>query len=390
MKRLAVFCDGTWNSIESDISTNVVCAATRIALRDGNLPQVAHYQEGVGAGRGAFPFFDRIAGGAFGIGLNQLLRDAYLFLVLNYEPGDAVYAFGFSRGAYTARSLIGLIRNCGILRRNFIDKVDDAIAVYRNENPPHHPDCMEFRDQFAHKLAVGPEDEVEGRAQTMMRGPDGEPQKIDIAYLGLWDTVGALGVPSFFPWSRSINDRFRFHDARLTRLVRQARHAVALDERRRAFEPALFENIDDLNARALRAQQKDPDQIPPQDRPYQQVWFIGDHGAIGGGASVTRPIAQIGLDWVLEGAARAGLQLDGFHPHDWRANGAYKGPFNFRTPAKSPRFLDLLIATLGIRPRQGPSQRDDAHPSLLARLANDSNYRRRWKKLAQLLERNAA
>src|SRR5690606_17210148 len=118
MKRLVICCDGTWNRAdqeEDDIPcpTNVVKIAFRIAKRDGDIPQLVYYDEGVGTGNS----LDRVTGGAFGRGLEENIHQAYRFLIANYEPGDEIFLFGFSRGAFTARSLGGMIRKCGILGR---------------------------------------------------------------------------------------------------------------------------------------------------------------------------------------------------------------------------------------------------------------------------------
>src|SRR5919112_1185335 len=119
MKRLILCCDGTWNTADQQkdgeaCPSNVVRLAYRIAKRDGDIPQITFYDQGVGTGN----WVDRLSGGAFGNGLEDNIHDAYRFLVGNYESGDEIYLFGFSRGAFTARSIVGMIRKCGILRRD--------------------------------------------------------------------------------------------------------------------------------------------------------------------------------------------------------------------------------------------------------------------------------
>src|SRR5689334_16842720 len=121
-KRIVVCCDGTWNTPDEtkgrrDLCTNVAHIAELIAVRDAaNREQYVFYDKGVGTDSGVV---DTWLGGAFGAGLDQKIQQAYLFVVENYEPGDEVFLFGFSRGAYTARSTAGLIRNCGVLRRQY-------------------------------------------------------------------------------------------------------------------------------------------------------------------------------------------------------------------------------------------------------------------------------
>src|SRR5688572_14428618 len=118
MKRLVICCDGTWNSADRESEgvpcvTNVVKVAYRIAKRDGDIPQVIFYDQGVGTGN----LIDKVTGGASGDGLEENIHDAYRFLIANFEPGDELYIFGFSRGAFTARSISGMIRKCGIPSR---------------------------------------------------------------------------------------------------------------------------------------------------------------------------------------------------------------------------------------------------------------------------------
>ena len=164
MIRLAVFCDGTWNGLQMQNLTNVARLA-RSVVRDppDSVPQVVYYDEGVGTANGVSRTSDRleaILGGAFGAGLDRKIEQAYRFIVLNYkEPDDEIFIFGFSRGAYTARSLCGLIRKCGILRPEHLQRVPEAMALYRNRKiHPAGPECQEFRDRYSRREVVGSED----------------------------------------------------------------------------------------------------------------------------------------------------------------------------------------------------------------------------------------
>ncbi len=138
-KRLIVCCDGTWQKLTSVYPTNVVKIAQAIkpSSNDGTA-QIVFYDEGVGSGNEAEKLFakgDRILGGAFGIGIDNNIEDAYRFLCLNYEPGDEIYLFGFSRGAYTVRSLAGLIRcSGGLLLRKDIREAPTAYEIYRDRS----------------------------------------------------------------------------------------------------------------------------------------------------------------------------------------------------------------------------------------------------------------
>jgi hypothetical protein len=125
---------------------------------------------------------------------------------------------------------------------------------------------------------------------------------LTVSYLGVWDTVGALGIPASFEWLSWANKKHRFHDTNLSHFVKSARHAVAIDERRRDFVPTLWTNLGQLNERSgFRGE--------PGDAPYQQLWFPGTHGSVGGGGE-RRGLSDQALDWVLDGARKAGLALD--------------------------------------------------------------------------------
>ena len=212
MKRL-VFCfDGTWNRIDAAHSTNVVMTAESVLpLASSNVSQLIYYHEGVGTGR-----WDRIRGGVFGTGLVQNLADAYRFLIFNHTPGDEIYVFGFSRGAYTARSFVGLIGCCGILLRKDAGKVKDAVERYRerDKSEAYAESMMRFRLDHSPQISIS-EREDEWRAKQL---PGSQPApRLLITYLGVWDTVGALGIPASFTWLSwailTIGDRDSVHGA---------------------------------------------------------------------------------------------------------------------------------------------------------------------------------
>lgn len=258
MKRLVVCCDGTWNRRDAKSRwTNVAKTAAAVARRDGDVRQVVFYDEGVGTGGG----LDRLVGGATGRGLEANVVDAYRFLVANHEPGDEVYAFGFSRGAYTARSVVGMVRKCGILQRPETHRVPEAYRLYRSGVHPDAEPAATFRSTYAKTTRV--------------------------RFLGVWDTVGALGIPGGL--FRSFNRRRHgFHDVQLSRSVDVACHALAIDERRRAFAPTLWSTTPD-----------------PRQR-VRQEWFPGVHSNVGGGYAATG-LSDVALAWMAHEAAAAGL-----------------------------------------------------------------------------------
>lgn len=342
MKRLIVCCDGTWQKL-GDKLTNVALTARSIAARDsqGN-PQIVYYSAGVGVS------LDRLSlwQGMTGADLDEHLLGAYLFLTLNYEPGDAIYLFGFSRGAYTVRSLAGILRKCGVLRRAHVDKLSDALEIYRNRDlTADAPEAERFR--IAHAMAWP-------RNARPFTEP---PVDLRIRYMGVWDTVGSLGIPRVLPINIGLNRRYEFHDTALSRSVYSARHAVAVDERRAAFRPTLWSNLDAFNTPGA----------PPR---VQQMWFPGDHGGVGGGGE-KRGLSNVPLLWVLEGAEMAGLRLDR-EPGSVLSNCmADIDPIG--TPLGGQGFS--LLNFTGLRWRPGLTRADDIHEATRLRYVANAAYR---------------
>jgi len=267
MKRLILCCDGTWNKPDEEkdghpIPTNVVRLAYRVAKRDDTIPQIVYYDLGVGTGN----IIDRIAGGVLGEGLEDNIYDAYRFLVANYERDDEIYLFGFSRGAFTARSIGGMIRKCGILKRSAVDKYREAKALYHSNVHPDDPQAVDFR-----------------KANSI--SPD---SPIRIKFIGVWDTVGSLGIPK----KGGVSRQYRFHDTELSGTVENAYHALAIDEHRAPFLPTLW------------------DYKPKANQKVEQMWFCGVHSDVGGGYPQD-DASLIALQWMLDKAQATGLALDG-------------------------------------------------------------------------------
>lgn len=277
MKRLIVCCDGTWKA-ESDTSvSNIVKIAQTVRMTgtDDNgkiVGQRVFYVSGPGA-RGFTT--DRLLGGAFGLGLEANLWSAYWQVALNWEPDDEIYIFGFSRGAYTARSLAGMIHRLGIMTYDAMisGQYKEAQRIYRQRkkkpSDPDPPEWAEFRRKHSYK------------------------QRPRINFLGVFDTVGAMGIPGITA------RRHRFHDVKLSSTVHCARHALAIDERRRAFEPSLWEVPVELQEKYRRT-----------DR-VKQVWFEGVHSDIGGGYPECG-LSDATLRWMIAEAEAEGLEFD--HP----------------------------------------------------------------------------
>ncbi len=292
MKNIAVFCDGTWQSLGQPNPTNVSRLARCVAPAAAGMPQVVFYDDGVGVGEGVLNDVVKIVGGGLGKGLDAKIAQAYQFLCLNYAPGDRIFIFGFSRGAYTARSLAGLLRKCWILRRDRIGEINGAIALYRDRKVGvNDPATLAFKKANSQVVAT---------TANVSAAPD---TRGSVRYVGVWDTVGSLGVPNSLPFADEVNDQYRFHDTELSSFVERARHAVSIDERRNTFQPTLWTNMDKLNAASGGAA------LAPDRQPYQQSWFPGTHGSVGGG-DADKGLSLGPLCWIAEGAAQAGLLWD--------------------------------------------------------------------------------
>jgi len=302
MKRISIFCDGTWNRLSAKYPTNVVLAAQLVKpVGDDGIRQITYYNQGVGTSYLINENIERVLAGAFGWGLFDKIADAYRFLVFNYEPGDEVYIFGFSRGAFTARSLGGLIRKCGIVTRDRLEMVDEAFAFYKDNREEAHPDgvlAQQFRMENSQDMLMKEEDRTFRRDKGIPDELNSQPL-FTLTYLGVWDTVGALGVPQYLLFEHIFHTaaKYQFHDLNLSSVVKAARHGVAIDEDRLAFAPALWENLPDLTA------------LPGRSDSYKQLWFPGDHGSVGGGGDI-RGLSNGALLWILEGAQAQGLSFD--------------------------------------------------------------------------------
>lgn len=341
MKRIAIFCDGTWNTSDAKYPSNVVKLSLAAQRTCDDAVQHIIYVSGVGSGRGSTDLskrIDRWGGGLFGWGLTDNLEDAYRHLAFSYEPGDALFVFGFSRGAFTARSLCGLIRSCGIPTRERVAHIPDAIDRYRSREEsthPDHPESFRFRQGFAPWVNTS-------RKESAWRAENGHDAGRDlrITYLGVWDTVGALGVPRMVPLAPQLNQKYQFHDLELSSSVRSARHAVAIDERRVTYPPALWSNLEELNARQ-----------PERDRPYRQEWFPGDHGSVGGGGDIVG-LSACALRWVVEGAVEAGFCVEPGEMDRLRALEDFKAPL---TSKSAPRRGALSLLYRWSADREGPA-----------------------------------
>jgi uncharacterized protein (DUF2235 family) len=255
MKRLVVCCDGTWNDADSGAGyTNVsrlAWAITPTDMRNGGIAQIVFYQSGVGT---EGDIVDKIKGAGLGLGLAHNVRDAYTFVCNNYCDGDEIFLFGFSRGAYTARSVAGLIGYAGLLLKRDLDRFFELWDGYRTAKKEDH---------------VDPLPKFEGRFEDVV-----------IKCIGVWDTVGSVGIPGNI--DHVFKDYYGFHDTELGARVDCALHALALDEQREDFVPTLW---------TQKQAGKDRGQV------LKQVWFAGVHSDVGGGYPV-HGSSDVALAWM--------------------------------------------------------------------------------------------
>ena len=274
-KRIVICADGTWNDPEEPYPTNVLRVARAIRPEDDlGVQQVVFYDWGVGSDHG------RVMGGATGLGMMKNIQDGYRFVVQNYDPGDELFLFGYSRGAYTVRALAGMLNKCGILKRSNAELIPQAFDFYKRRNArPGSATATRWRESHS----------LESDSLDSHRGP--------VDFIGVWDTVGALGIPTRV--LAFVEERDLFYDHELGSNVKVARHAVSIDEQRSDFRPTLWERKESIDIR--------------------QVWFAGVHGDVGGGCKPRKGadgepllLSEVPLAWMVREAAAAGLV---FEPH---------------------------------------------------------------------------
>ncbi|NVO17429.1 MAG: DUF2235 domain-containing protein [Rhodoplanes sp.] len=297
-KNIVLLSDGTGNSASSVQKTNIWRLYRALDLTADD--QIAIYDDGVGTG--SFRPL-AVAGQAFGLGLARNVRDLFTFLSRNYVPGDRVYAFGFSRGSFTIRMLVGMVRHKGLVDRSLPeDKFQKEVlrrwADYRKRFE---------RRKLRYTLGRGKDERMEKRTTLTTSKADQEGLVPDFEFVGLWDTVDAYGLPidelmyGIDLWIYPVS----FADRRLTRHVKAAYHALSVDDERRTFHPVLWDEI---------AEGTDPD--IPADR-LKQVWFPGVHANVGGGYAKDG-LALVSLEWMLTAPELKTLKLHQIHVDEIR------------------------------------------------------------------------
>jgi len=271
MKRIVICADGTWNHRDQQDPysrkrrpTNVTKVARAILPRSNTgVDQVVFYHEGIGTAGG----LDRFTGGAFGTGIERNVRSLYRSILYNWEPNDELFFFGFSRGAFTARTLAGFMYDVGLLEKDDDYYLPDVYACYEHGYRPGSP---EWKQVFRY---------IKGTRPCPL-----------IKFIGVWDTVGALGAPGLLGHLFN-SGKYRYHQVGLNPCIENAYHALAIDERRKPFAPSVWKRPVDWHGT------------------LEQAWFAGVHTNVGGSATPDG-LANEALHWMVEKAESLGLEFD--------------------------------------------------------------------------------
>ena len=264
-KNIVVFSDGTRNEMDQGYATNVSKLYQMVERRTER--QVAFYDPGVGTD------FFQILGSAFGVGISKNIQECYEYIVDYYRPGDKIFLFGFSRGAYTVRSLGGMIKKVGILQRKNRHLSNRAFKIYKRKN-------NEDEAEFFRKSYCWSQKDENGNFR-------------DVYFIGVWDTVSALGFPfkalnSLNPFSARWHG---FHDDVLSKHVKYGYQALSIDDQRKIFHPKIWNESQKV-----------------EEQTIEQVWFAGVHSNVGGGYRRSG-LSDITLHWMAQKGENAGLIL---------------------------------------------------------------------------------
>lgn len=322
MKRIALFLDGTWNTF--DDNTNVwrlksLCDSTAS-------DQLVYYSRGVGTS-----FGEKVRGGVEGYGIDREIVDAYSWLTEFFVSGDEIYIFGFSRGAYTARSLSGLIAKCGVLKPGAPLSIEQLYARYRRHS-----------ERTIFELTHG-QQPIDLEEHWIVKYCEPTPIKM----VGVWDTVGSLGSP--FVSLRSKVSKYLFLDTHLRLQNEFAFHALAIDEQRKSFEPTLW----------TRTINKEGGAGAGPSRPLSNVeqrWFVGAHANVGGGYP-SDLLAQPPLQWLMGKAAGLGLKFrDTFVADEQRPDAPVADSYRDFAHGIARFFIPRFHRPIGTDPEQGTAR----------------------------------
>jgi uncharacterized protein (DUF2235 family) len=271
MKRIVVCADGTWNVRDQQDEktkkrrpTNVTKVARAVLPRAANgVDQIVFYHDGVGTSGG----LDKYTGGAFGDGIEDNVRNLYRIILYNYAAGDELYFFGFSRGAFTVRTLAGFMNFVGLIEKDDDYYLPEIYGCYEKGKRAGSPEWTRAFHNVQNTRPCPP-----------------------ITFVGVWDTVGALGAPGFLGQMFNKN-KYEYHDVSLNPYIQNAYQALAIDERRKPFKPSVWERPTGWTGT------------------LEQAWFAGVHSDVGGGYTPDG-LANEALHWMVEKAERLGLEFD--------------------------------------------------------------------------------
>lgn len=274
-KKIVICLDGTGNQMKAKGHTNVATLYEMLDLSDPT-KQIGYYDPGVGTmssakARGFVDrWFSRMFGLAFGSGLKTNVAQAYTFLMQHWQPGDELYVFGFSRGAYTARALVGMLNRPGLLRPGSENLVPYAVAQYATNKQFSDDDKKNIRE-FSHAFCWG----TETKPLSPPRANDPYEMhwhSVPVNYVGVWDTVKAAGIFRLgnleWPYTRQLFNATR------------VRHAVSIDEKRRPYHEYLVDH---------------------REYGLDEAWFAGVHSDVGGTFEDDPHLAKIALKWMVDG-----------------------------------------------------------------------------------------
>ena len=285
MKRLAMLMDGTWNKPEANTSvwrTKLLVAE----MGADETRQVAYYREGVGS-----KWYTRFHGGAIGAGLSDNVTDAYGWLMEHYSEGDQVFLFGFSRGAFTARTLAGMIARCGLMHPGSPLSVGEVFQHYRDSKPGTAGAGRSLLD------LIRLNNEEKSQLPQFDRWLLAHSRRIEIHFIGVWDTVGSLGIP--LGAVRGLSKSNQFHNTNPSVLYRNMFQALAIDEHRSPYRANLWTGFQPDGGELT---------MPKPNQRLEQRWFAGAHSNVGGGYR-SDSLALVPLAWLQANAAECGLEF---------------------------------------------------------------------------------
>lgn len=362
-KNIVICSDGTGNTAVKDRGSNVFKLYEAVDARPGS-GQVAIYDDGVGT-HGPRPLV--LLGGIFGLGLAANVRELYAALVRCYEPGDRIFLFGFSRGAFTVRTLAGFIATCGVLdprkfgpRDTLDERVRDAYEHYRLKYWDRHAGLNlkpgYYRKRRAHgggkgwvRTAVGAFRATYGVSDPV-HAPGGA---VPIHFLGVWDTVAAYGFPitGWADWWNKLVYPFKFVDRSPNALVQCARHALSIDDERFTFHPMVWDETGSAPGR------------------IEQVWFAGVHSNVGGGYP-KHGMSLVALDWMMEEASQKGLR---FHAEDRDYVRTHAHVHDKLYDSRAGLAVAYRYRPRDIRKFMAPGMRPKVHVSVLDRIVQGTD-----------------